>query len=48
MSKTESALECFTKSVELDSGNYEAWFNKGIALTELGKYQEALQYMIMF
>jgi len=42
MSKTEAALECFTKSVELDSGNYEAWFNKGIALTELGKYQEAI------
>jgi tetratricopeptide (TPR) repeat protein len=22
--------------------NYEAWFNKGIALTDLGKYEEAL------
>jgi tetratricopeptide (TPR) repeat protein len=39
----ELSLQAFDKAIELDPKNSSAWYNKGVALGELGKYDEAVQ-----
>ncbi len=41
--RDEEALECFNKAIEIDSNHYEAWFNKGFLLLQLGNYKEAAE-----
>ena len=44
--KIEEAIECFDKAIELNSNNkyalIDAWFNKGLLLNKLKKFEEAL------
>jgi len=43
LAKYEQALELYDKTIELDLNDYDAYFNKGLALEELGKYDLALE-----
>ena len=46
LGKDEEAIECYDKSVSLDSTNWRAWSNKGNALTKLEKMKK-LSYVIV-
>ena len=37
------AIQYYDKALEMDSKNVDAWYNKGVALDNLGKYKEAIQ-----
>ena len=41
LNKFNEAIEAYDKAIEIDPKNLEAWNNKGIALNELNKYDEA-------
>ena len=36
-------IKCYTKGLELDPKNADAWNNRGVALTELERYEEAIR-----
>ena len=36
-------VEYYTKVLEIDPENFDAWFNKGLALVDLGRYSEAIE-----
>ncbi len=42
LGKYNEAIECYDKSIEIDSNNPVVWNNKGLALNLLGKYNEAI------
>ena len=37
------AINWYDKAIELDSGNFAAWYNKGRVLGKLGSYVEAIE-----
>jgi YVTN family beta-propeller protein len=39
----EKSLVCSDKSIELNPRNIDSWYNKGIALSNLGKFEEAIK-----
>ena len=43
LGKHKEAIECFNKSLEINSINGVAWNNKGIILALLEKYEEAIE-----
>jgi tetratricopeptide (TPR) repeat protein len=36
-------MRCFDKAIEIDPGFAYAWYNKGYALSSLGRYEEAIE-----
>ena len=38
----DEAVDIYTKAIELKPNCLEAWYNRGIALVELGRYQDAI------
>ena len=41
MNRTEEALECYDKVLEIEPDDADALYNKGTILSELGKNEEA-------
>ena len=41
MNRTEEALECYNKVLEIEPNDADALYNKGTVLNELGKNDEA-------
>ena len=41
LDKSEEAISSYDKALQIDSGQAEAWFNKGMSLKKLGKAKEA-------
>ena len=39
----EEAIKYFDKALQIDSNFYEVWFNKGLTLTNLKKYDSAIE-----
>jgi YVTN family beta-propeller protein len=37
------SIVCSDKSIELDSRNIDSWYNKGLALSNLGEYEKAIK-----
>jgi tetratricopeptide (TPR) repeat protein len=42
LEKYEEAIRSYDKAIEIDSNNFEVWFNKGYSLGKLSRYGEAL------
>ena len=36
-------MEAFDKAIEINPQDSDAWYNKGLALTKLNKYDEAMK-----
>jgi tetratricopeptide (TPR) repeat protein len=43
LGKTQEAIECYDKSLEINPLHIDAWTNKGTSLEKLGKYSEAIE-----
>ena len=43
MGKYKEAIECFSRALEIDPENAEAWYNKGNTLYNMEKYKEAIE-----
>ncbi|MDD4580243.1 MAG: tetratricopeptide repeat protein [Methanothrix sp.] len=43
MDMTDSALECYNKSIQINSKDADAWVNRGNALYKLGRLDEAIE-----
>ena len=43
MCSYQDALNSFAQATDIDPEFTEAWYNKGVALMELGKYLEAIR-----
>ncbi len=41
--KIEEALESYNKSIEIKPDYQDAWYNKGVALADLGRHEEAIK-----
>lgn len=39
----EKQIDYYTKCLELDPNNLDAWYNKGFALAVLKKYEKAIR-----
>ena len=35
-------MDCFTRSIQLDGSYFSPWYHKGVALTQLKRYEEAV------
>lgn len=43
LDNNEEAISSYDKALQIDSGNADAWFNKGMALKKIGQTKEAGQ-----
>jgi tetratricopeptide (TPR) repeat protein len=43
LDKNDDAIASYNKALQIDPGDADAWFNKGMILKKLGKTQEATQ-----
>jgi tetratricopeptide (TPR) repeat protein len=41
LNRTNDALTCYEKAIQIDPYNSEAWFNRGVALRKAGREQES-------
>ena len=39
----KEAIECYDKALEIDAKKASAWYNKGLAFGNLGKYEQAIE-----
>ena len=45
MGRCDEAVRCFDQALQLDPGDAEAWFDKGLTLKKLGNEEEAFRCM---
>ena len=38
----EDAIKCYDMALKIEPDNYKAWHNRGVALAQLHRYQEAV------
>ncbi len=43
LDRNEEAISSYDKAIQIDSGNADAWFNKGMILKKIGQTKEATQ-----
>ena len=43
MGRYEEAIGCYDKALEINPNYAGTWYNKGVALDELGRYKEAVE-----
>ena len=46
MKKLEEAIKCYNRAIEIDPNFYQAYYNKGLALYDLNKGEEAIENLI--
>jgi tetratricopeptide (TPR) repeat protein len=39
----DKSIVCSDKSIELNPRNIDSWYNKGLALNNLGEYEKAIK-----
>ncbi|MBP0028391.1 tetratricopeptide repeat protein [Roseofilum sp. Guam] len=42
LERYEEAIHCFDELIKIDEKNSTAWYNRGVALRKLGRYEEAI------
>ena len=43
MNKSDETIKTYEKTIEINPNDSDAWYNKGVALGKLGKFNEAMK-----